>query len=88
MTGRCHSVSHPALAVGVPLWQLERTGAARLLDTNRVLEGVNRRHVVRLVGGDQRADGDEDIARADLLARQDVLARLKLSADIKTLSAT
>src|SRR5262249_37084328 len=66
-------VSHFLLARWIPVRQLP-SARARLFDLNGVLQGMHLCNVLGIGWIDQRAQGDQDIAGADLLPVESVAA--------------
>ena len=67
-------IAHLLLAGRVPVRHLEFAGTARLLDFDRILQGVDLRDVLRIVRIDQDADRRHGVARADLRFGEGVTA--------------
>ena len=61
------SVPHFNLARCIPIGDREGPGPAGLADIDRILQRVDRLDVLGVVGIDEDANGDNDIARADLV---------------------
>ena len=65
-------IAHRLLACLIPIRRLELARSARLIDLDRVLQGMDSLHILRIVCVNQHSDAQQDIARSDPLPGEGV----------------